>query len=75
MFTFEKMCYNFCMEEILKKIEEQQAKIDAIYVSVEKLRKYFLWTLIVTVATVLVPLIAVVIILPSLLSTMSSLYQ
>ncbi len=63
------------MEEILKKIEEQQAKIDAIYVSVEKLRKYFLWTLIVTVATVLVPLIAVVIILPSLLSTMSSLYQ
>ncbi len=63
------------MEEILKKIEEQQAKIDAIYVSVEKLRKYFLWTLIVTVATVLVPLIAVVIILPSLLSTVSSLYQ
>ncbi len=63
------------MEEIIKKIEEQQAKIDAIYVSVEKLRKYFLWTLIVTVATVLVPLIAVVIILPSLLSTMSSLYQ
>jgi hypothetical protein len=63
------------MEEILKKIEEQQTKIDAIYVSVEKLRKYFLWTLIVTVATVLVPLIAVVIILPSLLSTVSSLYQ
>ena len=63
------------MEEILRKIEEQQTKLDAIYVSVEKLRKYFLWTLIVTVATVLVPLIAVVIILPSLLSTVSSLYQ
>ena len=63
------------MEEILKKIEEQQAKIDAIYVSVEKLRKYFLWTLIVTVVTVVLPLVAMAIILPSLVSTMSNLYQ
>ena len=63
------------MEEVLKKIQEQQAKIDAIYISVEKLRKYFLWTLIVTVATVLVPLIAVIVILPSLISSITSLYQ
>ncbi len=62
------------MEEILKKIQEQEIKIDAIYVSVEKLRKYFLWTLIITVAMVVLPLIAMMFVLPSVLSSLTSAY-
>jgi len=52
------------MEEVLKKIEEQNAKIDSIYASVEKTRKYFLWTFIITIVLVLLPLL----ILPLVLS-------
>lgn len=63
------------MDEILKKLEEQDKKIDAIYVSVEKTRKYFLWTLIITIATVILPIIALIILLPWLMNTLSSAYS
>jgi hypothetical protein len=62
------------MEELIKKLEEQQVKIDAMYVSVEKLRKYFLWTLIITIVTIALPIIAMMFILPSLLNTLSGAY-
>lgn len=63
------------MEEILKKIEEQQQKIDAIYVSVEKTRKYFLWTIIITVVTIVLPIVVMIIMIPWLMSTLSSTYN
>jgi len=63
------------MDEILKKLEEQDKKIDSIYVSVEKTRKYFLWTLIITIATVVLPIIALIILLPWLMNTLSSAYS
>ncbi|MEI7891406.1 MAG: hypothetical protein WCI36_05595 [bacterium] len=62
------------MEEVLKKIQEQQVKIDAMYESVEKLRKYFLWTLIITVVTIVLPIVAMMFILPSLLNTLTGAY-
>jgi type IV secretory pathway component VirB8 len=62
------------MEELIRKIDEQQVKIDSIYASVEKLRKYFLWTLIITVATIVLPIIALVVILPTIMSTLGSAY-
>ena len=62
------------MEELLKKLEEQQVKIDAMYVSVEKLRKYFLWTLVITAVTILLPLLAMMFILPSVMGTLTSAY-
>lgn len=62
------------MDEILKKLEEQQTKIDAMYVSVEKLRKYFLWTLIITGVTIVLPIIALMFILPSAISALSGAY-
>jgi len=58
-------------EEILQKIEEQGRKIDEVYRSVEKLRKYFLWTLIITAATILIPLIGILILIPRLISIYS----
>jgi hypothetical protein len=50
-----------------QKIEELDKKIDAIYKSVEKTRKYFLWTLILSVAFFVLPLIALMFVIPSFL--------
>lgn len=61
-------------QEILEKIREQDKKLDDIYKSVEKMRKYFLWTLIVTIATVVLPLIALLFILPWFLSIVTTTY-
>ena len=54
---------------ILQKLQEQESKIDAIYASVEKTRKYFLWTLIITIVLFIVPLIGLIFVIPSFLST------
>ncbi len=62
------------MDEILKKLEEQDKKIDAIYVSVEKTRKYFLWTMIITIVTIILPIIALIVLIPWVVSTFSSMY-
>ncbi len=62
-------------EKILKKITEQEEKIDKIYRSVEKTRKMFLMTIIVSVATFLLPLIALIFVIPWFLHIMSNAYQ
>ena len=57
-------------------LEDQQKKIDAIYVSVEKTRKYMLWTVIATVAFFVLPLIAAALFIPSIIGGyMSSLNE
>lgn len=60
--------------EILQKLIEQEKKLDAVYASVEKMRKYFFWTLMVTVATIALPLLAMVFVIPWFLDTMSKAY-
>jgi len=61
------------MEEtsIETKLVELQAKVDSIYTSVEKTRKYFLWTLIITVAVVVLPLLVLPFVLSSFLSSVT----
>jgi type II secretory pathway component PulF len=54
-------------QEILRKIEELEKKIEAVYVSTEKTRKYFLWTFIITAVIIIVPLIAMIFVIPSFL--------
>ncbi|MCD6550204.1 hypothetical protein J7K24_01510 [bacterium] len=54
-------------EEILEKLKEQDKKLDAIYHSVEKTRRYFLWTFIITIAMIILPLIGLIILLPRVL--------
>ena len=56
--------------EILKKLEEQGRKIEEIFVSVEKTRKYFLWTLIISVAFVVLPIIGLMLVIPQFLNTL-----
>lgn len=58
------------LEERFKKLEEQIGKI---YISVEKTRKYFQWTLIITVIVFVLPLLLMVFAIPSFIRTYSSL--
>ncbi len=60
------------MDEILKKLEENEKKLDAIYKSVEKTRKYFLWTLIITIILIVLPLLGLIFVIPKFLSTLNS---
>lgn len=61
--------------EALKKLDE---KITRVYDSVERTRKYMLWSLIMQVAVVLLPLVVLMLAVPfvlSSLSNISNLYQ
>lgn len=60
------------MDEILRRLEEQDKKLDAIYKSVERTRKYFLWTMIITIALIVLPAIGLVFVIPKFLSTLST---
>ena len=59
-------------QEILKKFAEQDAKLDAIYRSVERTRAYFRWTLIITVIVIILPLIGLVFVIPQFLAIYGS---
>ena len=58
--------------QLEQKLTEQDKKLDQIYASVEKMRKYFLWTMILTIALVVLPLLGLIVAIPSFLSNYSS---
>jgi hypothetical protein len=63
------------MDEIVfKKLEEQEKKINAIYISVEKTRKYFLWTFILSLVFFLLPLVGILFAIPFFLNLFSTAY-
>jgi len=51
-----------------EKLEILNKKIDAVYESTEKTRKYFFWTMVITVALIVLPLIGLVFAVPSFLT-------
>ena len=59
-------------EEIKQKLTLLEQKIDAVYVSAEKTRKYFLVVIIVSVVTLVVPLIGLAFAIPTFLKTINS---
>jgi len=61
-------------EEILKRMKAQEEKIDQIYRSVEKTRKYFLWTLLATVIMFILPFLGIIVAIPWFIGVMSSAY-
>lgn len=56
--------------QIIQKLEEQDKKLDAIFRSSEKMRQYFLWTLIISVVVIVLPLLGIFALLPQFLSTL-----
>ena len=57
--------------ELREKFAELEKKMEAIFASTEKTRKYILWMLVVSIAVVVLPLIGLVFVIPSFISTYS----
>jgi len=57
--------------ELSEKIDDIERKIDAVYKSAEKTRKYFFWTLIISIAVIILPLIALIFLIPYFLKTIN----
>lgn len=60
-------------QELEQKIDELTRKVDAVYISAEKTRKYFLWTLIGSAVVFILPLIGIMFAIPQILSMTASL--
>lgn len=59
-------------QELRDRLKSLEEKIEKIFVSSEKTRKYFLWTLIISVAVFVLPLVGLLFAVPSFLSAYSS---
>ncbi len=53
------------LDRIERKLIELEGKLDSIFISSEKMRKYFLWTVIITVVAIVVPLVIFPFFLPT----------
>jgi O-antigen/teichoic acid export membrane protein len=60
--------------ELKNRLDALEKKTDAIYVSVEKTRKYFLWTFIGSIIALVIPLLGIGLILPWFVSMLTSTY-
>lgn len=58
-----------------KKLEDQDAKLDAILTSVEKTRKYFLIVVWVTIAAVALPMIGLLFAIPAFINSYTSSFE
>lgn len=67
--------YDVTMENNEAQLALLEKKIDAVYASVEKSRKYLLTIVIVTLVTLVLPIILGAIALPMVMSTMTGMYQ
>jgi len=56
-----------------EQIREQGTKLDAIYISVEKTRKYFQMVIWVSVAMFVLPLIGLIFVIPAFLKSFAGL--
>lgn len=59
-------------QDINQKLAELEKKIDAMYASVEKTRKYLQWTLIISVAVIVLPMLLIPLVAGSVLSQYSA---
>lgn len=58
-------------QQILETLRAQADRLDEIQQSVEKVRKYFMWSLIAMLLTIVLPLIGLVVIIPIFLQQFS----
>ena len=49
-------------------MEELERKVDEVYIAVEKIRKYMLWTAIITLIVIVLPLVGLAVVLPTFIS-------
>ncbi|MFA6307658.1 MAG: hypothetical protein WCS88_03105 [Patescibacteria group bacterium] len=61
-------------EEFYKKIQIMESKIDEIYKAMNAAKTMIKWSLIITVALFVIPLIILAFVLPSMMNTITSSY-
>ncbi len=61
--------------QLEQRLAEQDRKLDKIYVSIEKMRKYFFWTMIITIATIVIPILALIVVIPWFLGVITNAYN
>ncbi|NOY35318.1 MAG: hypothetical protein GXP44_00040 [bacterium] len=59
-------------EETKRRLDSQDELLKEIYKSVEKTRKYFMWTLIVSLVVFVLPLVGMLFVIPKFLSVYTS---
>ena len=60
---------------IQNKLQEIETKLDAIYVSTEKTRRYFQIVMWVTIAMVVLPFIGLIFIIPAFISSYTASFE
>jgi type IV secretory pathway component VirB8 len=58
--------------ELAQRLSALEQKVDAVYASAEKTRKYIWWTVVITVLLFVVPLIGLAFVIPSFISSYST---
>ncbi|MFZ2970731.1 MAG: hypothetical protein WA063_06285 [Minisyncoccia bacterium] len=62
-------------EQILEILKQNQEMIAKTYASAEKMRKYFLYSLLITIVMFVLPLIGLIIVIPMFINTYVNTYQ
>ncbi|HVY72729.1 MAG TPA: hypothetical protein VG984_01600 [Candidatus Paceibacterota bacterium] len=57
------------LDRLEMKLAELEGKVDTVFASVEKMRKYTMWTGIITVAVIVIPLLLLPLFVPSFLAS------
>lgn len=60
-------------QEVIKKLNELEQELAETTKMVRQLRNYFLWTMIISILVIVLPLIGLALVIPNLLSSYSSL--
>ena len=60
-------------QEVLQKLKELEQKIDENIKITRQMRRYFFWTLIISLAMIVFPLIGLIFVLPQFISTYGNL--
>lgn len=56
-------------EQIIEMLKQNREAMDKVYASVEKTRKYFLYSLIITILMFVLPFIGLIIVIPMFLNS------
>lgn len=59
------------LDRIEVKLAELQGKVDAVHESSEKMRKYFLWALWITLGAIVLPLLILPLVIPAFLTAVT----
>lgn len=62
-------------QQLDERLARLETRINAIFISVEKTRKYFLWTMIITVAVIVLPLIGMAFVIPKVISSYATMFS